>query len=150
MKWLAFLFRPMALKQFAAVVSYESAVEVMSICTSLLIIIVDNDKDRDIGSKDENKIFKLAHFSVKEYLILQHLQDKGVYWYQFSSQLAHKPIATTALNCLLYSEDLTKLSLLDYSTRFWSMHTKNAKNTTTHSDLQAKINSLFSAEHSVQ
>lgn len=51
----------MALEEIAAVVSFLFAQDVLELCTSLLVTVID---------KEVNQTIKLAHFSIKEYLIL--------------------------------------------------------------------------------
>ena len=57
----------MALEEIAAVVSFPFTRDVLELCTSLLVTLIDEEVKQTI---------KLAHFSVKEYLILTTQEQK--------------------------------------------------------------------------
>ncbi|CAG8982681.1 hypothetical protein HYALB_00000960 [Hymenoscyphus albidus] len=146
--WLTCSLRPMTIEEIAAVASIKFPSEVLVVCTSLLVTIIDEKTDKTI---------KLAHFSVKEYLILKSEESKGLSQYRFQSEQAQAFISKTAVEYFLHSGNSNisnrkglPASLLKYYAEFWPRHAIKAFDSDYHDtkELQDKINSLFSPDHS--
>jgi hypothetical protein len=139
----------MTLQEIAAVVSVQFTEDVLELCTSLLITLID---------EKVNQTIKLAHFSVKEYLILTIQELELSLWYRFKNELAQAIISEMAVTYLLDLDELIRSgkkvippSLLKYSVEFWPKHAIkvfNSGNPNITSGLQAQINLLFSSDHS--
>ncbi|KAH6680743.1 hypothetical protein B0J14DRAFT_696095 [Halenospora varia] len=155
--WLTSSYRQMTLDEIAATVSFRFAEDVLKVCSSLLITFIDEDTE---------KFVKLAHFSVKEYLVIRASEDNALLQYRFSSRLAHATIAKEAVSYFLDTENWTDSqeeqkteSLLKYYAEYWPVHTREINNSTEISDLQdyketqlqleAQINTLFCRDHSL-
>ncbi|XHG03595.1 hypothetical protein AWENTII_006896 [Aspergillus wentii] len=135
--WLSFSMVPMTLEAVAAAASLPLTRSVMEICTSALISVSPTDN-----------IVRLAHFSVKEFLVSEDSM-KDVNWCISSADLCHALIAERSIQCLLDTdEDLTqeaaeKQPLLQYAGKFWDAHFRQAGNPQP-PELQDKVNDLFS------
>ncbi|KAI9926525.1 hypothetical protein MW887_004293 [Aspergillus wentii] len=120
--WLSFSMVPMTLEAVAAAASLPLTRSVMEICTSALISVSPTDN-----------IVRLAHFSVKEFLVSEDSM-KDVNWCISSADLCHALIAERSIQCLLDTdEDLTqeaaeKQPLLQYAGKFWDAHFRQAGN----------------------
>ena len=108
--------------------------------------------------KDTDKVIKLAHFSVKEYLVFKKStteEDKGVEMYRFSNELAHATVAQEAVEYLLQTNDgvvseqmKIERPLLPYSARFWYLHAKAAgDDIDDFPQLKEQINKIFRPEY---
>jgi dephospho-CoA kinase len=138
----------MTLKEIAAIASFQIAQGVLELCTSLLVTIIDDEV---------NQTIKLAHFSVKEYLILTTQLETSL-WYRFKNEQAQAVISEMAVTYLLDPEELIQSgkkvipqSLLEYSAQFWPEHAVKAFNSGDPNitlGLQAQIDLLFNSNHS--
>ncbi|KAK5062936.1 hypothetical protein LTR84_005012 [Exophiala bonariae] len=120
--WLSSSFRPMTINEIAAAVELPHPEFVLKICTSMLVTLIHEQTDTFI---------KLAHFSVKEYLVAQwgdeiHEESPG---YRFSSELAHATIGTATVSYILGTNGadvsgltLIEMPLLSYSADYWFPH----------------------------
>ncbi|KAH8430500.1 uncharacterized protein LDX57_008162 [Aspergillus melleus] len=112
--WLSFSAVPLDLKTVAAVVSFRFPEAVVTTCTTFLVTV--NIYDETV---------RLAHFSVKEFLVLNEAEGP---WYRFSATSGHDAIANKAIDCLLgTTEILTKSTalqkpLLIYAAKYWDRH----------------------------
>lgn len=139
----------MALEEIAAVVSFPFASDVLELCTSLLVTLID---------EEVNQTIKLAHFSVKEYLILTTQEQELSLLYRLKNELAQAVISEMAVTYLLDPNELIRPgekvippSLLEPSAKFWPQHAVEAFNSndpSITSGLQAQIDLLFSSGHS--
>jgi len=140
----------MSIHEIAAAAQLPHPEFVLRICTSILITLIHEDRDT---------VIKLAHFSVKEYLVSDaqkdHL-DETSFSYHFSSNLAHSTICNTSISYLLGTND-TKASeqlvidkpLLPYSADYWLQHVAAiSENITCFPQLTAQISRLFSPNYS--
>jgi hypothetical protein len=148
--WLASSLRPLTLSELAAAVSLPRPEFALRICTSILVTLIDENIERFV---------KLAHFSVREYLLseVQILKkDKGVSQYRFSNELAHATVAERAVEYILGTNDMvfdrqtaTNNPLLPYSTQYWHQHAREiGKNFANFPQLRGQINKIFSPEYS--
>ncbi|KAE8380182.1 hypothetical protein BDV26DRAFT_290576 [Aspergillus bertholletiae] len=138
--WLSFSLVPLELEAVAAVVGFSHPESVVETCTTYLVTV-----------SPSSGTIKLAHFSVKEFLVVSDPID----WFQLTTIGGHIDIANHALdNLLRQTEALTKepahsLSLLKYAAHYWAGHfSELAESGTKFPDLEkkhleAKIYRLF-------
>ncbi|KAF8496923.1 hypothetical protein JB92DRAFT_2671092, partial [Gautieria morchelliformis] len=109
--------------------------DILSICSSLVTISVPDATSSDIKETNDNTEvgeIRLAHFSVKEYLISEHLRnsDAQVSYFHFNKQMAHVFIAKTCLAYLLQFDQDNVISqstirsypLSRYAAKYWMFH----------------------------
>ncbi|KAF8490589.1 hypothetical protein JB92DRAFT_2819701, partial [Gautieria morchelliformis] len=109
--------------------------DILSICSSLVTISMPNATSSDIEETNENTEageIRLAHFSVKEYLISEHLGngDAQVSYFHFNEQMAHVFIAKTCLAYLLQfikdnvisQSTIRSYPLSRYAAKYWMFH----------------------------
>ncbi|KAL8935840.1 MAG: hypothetical protein Q9216_005232 [Gyalolechia sp. 2 TL-2023] len=129
--------------------------EVLDLCPSLILCTmpdgvngeqsdqaVDGDSiDQDTGgmitaSKRKLPIIRIAHFTVKEYLISDHIRQGPAAFFSISEDISHLRIAETCLSCLLlYEKDsfvdretfATQFPVAEYSACYWLSHFKEAR-----------------------
>lgn len=134
--WLSFSAVPLDLKTVAAVVSFRFPEDVVTTCTTSLVTVSISDDT-----------VRLAHFSVKEFLVRNEAE---AHWFQFSVLSGHDAIANRTVDCLLEAtEILTKTAavqqpLLIYAARHWDYHLEQLGDLhTSCTDLQDKVDRLF-------
>ncbi|PYI24076.1 hypothetical protein BO99DRAFT_478635 [Aspergillus violaceofuscus CBS 115571] len=134
--WLCFSAVPLDLKTVADVVSFRFPGDVVTTCTTSLVTLSISDH-----------IVRLAHFSVKEFLVCNETECR---WYQFSTLSGHDVIANQTIDSLLETTTpITKTSamqqpLLIYAAKYWDHHVAELGDL--HADstgLQVKVNRLF-------
>ena len=135
--------------------------DVLNICSSLVISIetdsddnevVNNEPDSDDDLKDHNSdnvpasstskarvtMVRLAHFSVKEYLVSDRIRIGSAAFFSVDEEASNAMIGATGLSCLqLYDEALfpsskdfsTEFPLARYSAKFWHDHFSAINNT---------------------
>ncbi|PWY74396.1 hypothetical protein BO70DRAFT_341273 [Aspergillus heteromorphus CBS 117.55] len=135
--WLSFSLVPLKLEAVAAAVFFPCHEDVVKICTTSLVTVSPSD-----GT------IKLAHFSVKEFLVLDTEQPSP--WYHLTVAYGHFDIANRALDELLCrTTDLTiesadDLPLLKYSADYWGAHFSELTGSgAKFPDLEHKIYCLF-------
>ncbi|KAE8347803.1 hypothetical protein BDV24DRAFT_157280 [Aspergillus arachidicola] len=133
--WLSFSLAPLRLETVAAVVGFPHPEDVVGTCTTYLVTV-----------SPSNGTIKLAHFSVKEFLVV----SEPIHWYQLTTVGGHMDIANRALDDLLErTEVLTKkavydLPLLNYAVNYWGGHfSELTVSSPGFSDLEKKIHRLF-------
>ncbi|KAF7616735.1 hypothetical protein AFLA_004791 [Aspergillus flavus NRRL3357] len=134
--WLSFSLEPLRLETVAAVVGFPHPEDVVGTCTTYLVTV-----------SPSNGTIKLAHFSVKEFLVV----SESIHWYQLTKNGGHMDIANRALNDMLdKTEVLTEeavhdLPLLKYAAAHWSGHFSELTDSDAKfRDLENKIYRLFS------
>ncbi|KAI2824605.1 hypothetical protein CBS115989_562 [Aspergillus niger] len=134
--WLSFSAVPMDLKTVAAVVSFRFPEDVVTTCTTSLVTVSISDDT-----------VRLAHFSVKEFLVRNEVEG---HWYQFSVMSGHEAIANRTIDCLLENtEILTKTTagqqpLLIYAAKYWDHHLAELRDLHAKpTGLQEKVDRLF-------
>ncbi|RAH85853.1 hypothetical protein BO86DRAFT_354734 [Aspergillus japonicus CBS 114.51] len=134
--WLCFSADPLDLKTVADVVSFRFPEDVVTTCTTSLVTL----------SISDNTV-RLAHFSVKEFLVCNETECR---WYQFSTLSGHDAIANQTIDSLLETtKPITKVSamqqpLLLYAAKYWDRHLAELGDL--HADstgLQVKVDRLF-------
>jgi hypothetical protein len=141
LRWLAFSDRPLTIDEVAEVVAIDVArdpafdreevledpLEALNICSCLITIVTDNSDRRLHSTK---KVVVLAHYSVKEYLVSNRIQQGQARRYSMQAAACHSVIAQACLGYLsqfqkpeCMSEDtLNKCKLAQYSAEFWASH----------------------------
>ena len=151
--WLATSLRPLKLDEIAAAVSIPHPEFVLRICPSMLVTFNHEHTD---------KVIKLAHFSVKEYLVLEkhkeskESEDEGEFGYQFSNELAHATIGEATISYLLttnndsvFQQEIISWPLLQYSAEYWYQHAAAVKDHMANFPrLREQIDRIFSPEYS--
>ncbi|TIA05588.1 hypothetical protein D6C81_10451 [Aureobasidium pullulans] len=145
--WLTSSFREMTSIEIAATVQFQGIQDVLRTCSSVLVTIIDGDTQDTI---------KLAHFTVKEFLIRRLHHDESHHWYRFTSQLAHCYIAKQTLECLFGPSDLPRWQCLlgppaspkwqelrRYAIRYWPDHAKHNDGSSPWDPVQAKVNAIL-------
>ncbi|KAF3022400.1 hypothetical protein E8E14_003859 [Neopestalotiopsis sp. 37M] len=140
MMWLAAALEPLTADQIAAIAGFRDPEYVLRICSTLLVTVIDEDTTR---------IIKLAHFSVKEFLILK-LNENSTQWYRFTMEHANKQIARFALKVLIdygpVCEDRQMKKVLPYVAQYWPRHAGEGLKTDNRLELEEQINLFFSNE----
>src|SRR5271168_772581 len=140
----------LGLEILAAAVSLRRPECALRICTSMLVTLIHEDTD---------KVIKLTHFSVKEYLVLKKPtveDDKGGPRYRFSNELAHATVAKETVKYLLQAnnEDVSRQMTIDkpllpYSAQFWYQLARAiGDDVSFFPQLREQINMIFSPEYS--
>jgi ankyrin repeat protein len=139
LQWLTFLARPLSVKEIAQVVAIdaerdlafdsnevlEDPLEVLDICSSLVIITTDKAKG---SSRPAQQIIALAHYSVQEYLVSDRIRQGSAKQYSMQEGECHNAIARGSLKYLIQlqqplSRDMFKaIALAKYTAQFWSSH----------------------------
>ncbi|KAI9833766.1 MAG: hypothetical protein M1819_003499 [Sarea resinae] len=155
--YLSSALRPLRLEELSGLVSLPHPESVLEICTSMLVTLVQDKTDEDTDEDKTMIIIKLAHFSVKEYLISKRsTAHLGHEWYQFSDMVAQATAAQTSLERLLETNDVDlsekvvmSMPWLHYSSAFWYRHAKPVTNfITAFPDLMKQIDKIFSPTYS--
>ncbi|KAL2833717.1 hypothetical protein BDW59DRAFT_179437 [Aspergillus cavernicola] len=129
---------PLDTKTVAATASLRAPDLVVKICTTSLVTVNAED------------MIKLAHFSVKEFLVIQNAESP--HWSRFSAIKGHTVLARKTVDALLaQTEILTEeramtQPLLVYAAKYWQTHVA-ALGDTCPPDLHSKINQLFTEEN---
>ncbi|KNG82575.1 hypothetical protein ANOM_009752 [Aspergillus nomiae NRRL 13137] len=133
--WLSFSLVPLKLEAVAAVVGFPYPESVVETCTTYLVTF-----------SPSNGTIKLAHFSVKEFLVV----SDSKHWYQLTTIGGHMDIANRALDDLLdQTKPLTEesahgLPLLEYAADYWGRHFSELTDSDAKSlELEEKIYRLF-------
>ncbi|CUS10698.1 unnamed protein product [Tuber aestivum] len=147
MHWLSFSAKPLTLGQLAEAVVIESDVNnygedpetlfeihsLMSICPSLISF---EDARDDQSSAKETRLLRLAHFSVKEYLISDRAAQGPSAYYHISEDKANLLMSHACLSRILrygsqvaISADKIQVTpFLRHSARYWFIYIKAIEN----------------------
>lgn len=118
--------------------SFPFVNDVLKMCKSILVTVIDGEAGETI---------KLAHFSVKEFLILQESSNKSAQWYKFTTNLAHRYITARLLDCLFDdAKSPHSLALHEYAQSYWPAHSKERNTSTEWASVCSKIDTYFSEE----
>ena len=142
-QWLCFSARPMRLDEIVEVLAIDSTPgsgfcpeqrlpdprDILTICSTLVSITAAAKGDTSTHTTGTLEL-RLAHFSVKEYLISDRLKQASMHHYQITQLSTHISITKTCLTYLLYfespailmSEADHELPLLRYAAEFWPWH----------------------------
>ena len=165
LQWLTYSRRPLSVDEVAEIVAFETSddsvafnkdnrlpepEEILDICSSLVITVDAKGKstkqmqqcsDRFLypdteWSLDSNlRLVRLAHFSVKEFLLSDRIHTGSAAFFSINERVAHDVIAKTCLSCLLQYEPSEKLAgqfpLTSYAIRHWNVHLYFGRNPST-------------------
>ncbi len=146
LQWLVFSVRPLSIQEAAEILAIDEEAErgfnpeyrledprdILTICSSLVTIaIAKNDHNEDYEE------LRLAHYSVKEYLISDRVSHGPASKYDIAVE-PDKSIAQICLLYLLYFSEPSlstydmpkKFPLLDYAVNNWTMHARKAESYT--------------------
>ncbi|MCJ1462463.1 hypothetical protein MMC07_001065 [Pseudocyphellaria aurata] len=146
-RWLCFSARPMQLDEMVEVLATGSTVgscfrpddrfvnphDILTICSTLISVTATSNGTSTPNTNTQE--LRLAHYSVKEYLISDRLKKTSMHRYHIAPLSANIFVATTCLTYLLYFESSTILTaefedefpLARYAAEFWPLHYRNIK-----------------------
>lgn len=139
--WLTSSLRELRSSEVAAVVAFPFVEVVLRICKRALVTVIDDNTRETI---------KLAHFTVKEFLIIREGHEEGLHWYQFTAELANRSITAQAIDCVFGDRQADSESLLEYASRYWPAHARQVDRipkSDGRDELQSRINSLFEVDN---
>ncbi|KAL9120568.1 MAG: hypothetical protein Q9187_002877 [Circinaria calcarea] len=155
LQWLTCSLRPLSLEEVAELITVDvnkdevfdfdkrppDPDDVLEICSSLVTCINANKDHAEANDKDDNddvkpplrtkRMVRLAHFSVKEYLVSNRIRAGSAAFFSIDETLSHAKIGQTSLSCLLlydetfhtdskgFSDDLP---LAEYAAEYWAKH----------------------------
>ena len=150
LQWLTCSLRPLSLEEVAEIVAFDvdsdgrfnvekrlaEPADVLTMCSSLVIIIgtsshFDSYYDGHTSTSRAGVMVRLAHFSVKEYLVSDRIRTGSAASFSIDEEASNARIGATSLSCLLlYDEVLFPSSqefwlefpLARYSAAFWHKH----------------------------
>ncbi|CUS10697.1 unnamed protein product, partial [Tuber aestivum] len=147
MHWLSFSAKPLTLGQLAEAVVIEHNVNkygeapetlfeiesLMSICPSLISF---EDARDDQSSAQENRRLRLAHFSVKEYLISDRVAQGPSAYYHISEDKANLLMSHACLSQILRhgsqvatsADKIQVMPFLHHSAEYWFIYIKAIEN----------------------
>lgn len=107
-------------------------------CSSILITVVDEEAGNTIT---------LAHFSVREFLILEDSSQKIAQWYQVTTNVAHRLIAARLFECLFDdAKSPHSLVLHDYAHSYWPAHLEECDMSDKFTSVQSRFDIPFHKE----
>ena len=104
--WLAYSLRPLTLRELASAVSIPNPQKVLEVCNSSLVSLQQTgDSSHQFDDTHQNicdSIVKLDHFSVKEYLLSDHLlASESTAYFHANPLVAHLTIAETSVSHII-------------------------------------------------
>lgn len=134
LRWLTFAERPLSLDKIAeavAVIEDRDPMEALDICSSL-ITIRDSGDTREISSQ---QIAVLAHYTVKEYLLLHRIRASSLAQFSMHYEACHSILARACVGYLLqnlqpeleYGAFQEGAKLLNYCVEYWMIHVEEAR-----------------------
>jgi ankyrin repeat protein len=140
LQWIAFCARPLQLREVAEVIAIDSnfyfshdrrlpePLDLQIICSCL--VIVTQAEVESLGVVERVDELRLAHFSVKEYLVSSRLESSPAKKFSILEMPAHSFIADSCLSYLLHvtdvpsllEENLWEYPLARYAARYWTHH----------------------------
>lgn len=154
LQWLVSSARPLRLEELAEVIAIDADSssrfdverrllekrDALKICSSL-VTTVDVANDQFSGGETHTEI-KLAHFSVKEYLLSDRIRMGPAERYSITHVGSNEYIGEACVSYLLHFEDPSLFALHDvgdfplarYAARYWAQHVRlaNADSRTVH------------------
>ena len=146
LQWLAYCARPLKIEEVAEVtvidikdnpqINFDKRLpeprDILLMCSSLVTTKVDIEKSSGVPKSRE--LVRLAHFSVKEYLVSGQVKDGPASQYSINEIHANALIAEGCLMYLLQIGNCGSLTdqtdkqfpLLRYAEEFWSYHAQGA------------------------
>jgi len=155
LQWLVFSERPLRLEEVAEIVAFDvpnstfnvkrrllNPLEVLTMCSSLLVLNETYYYDYDCGHEMVPITeLRLAHFTVKDYLLSRSLQQSRHAYYSIEEKSSSLQIAKSCLIYLnmdqfssgyrgrrIHDTLLREWPLLDYAARVCGLHLRNIEN----------------------
>jgi len=145
LRWLVYSARPLRIEEMVEVIATDTELlqlnpenrlpdprDLLTICSSLVTTISVTALG-DVGTSNEATELRLAHFSVKEYLISDRFQQGIAFPYDIQSR-GQDEITKTCLTYLLHFEkgvltsgNLTTFPLARYAAEYWFLHFRSTK-----------------------
>jgi Ankyrin repeats (3 copies) len=175
LQWLAFSVRAISLAETVEILATNphptdaclfnpaerllNPQEVLTICSSLVTITEDKNTGGYLPSTNREEV-RLPHFSVKEYLISEHVRGGCASVFYFNQHLANSLIAETCLAYLLqfdkpfHGQDircrhiLLNYPLSEYAAEHWVRHARSARSCSSDT-LQKLIMTLLNTKHAM-
>ncbi|KAF5980602.1 ankyrin repeat [Fusarium coicis] len=141
LKWLALSRRPLHLKELAEIFIFRPETDTMIHKTERLFdpkavlkhfpsLVTTETKDEwndETRRRENNTYVRLAHFTVKEYLISERIEKSKAKQFYFTEANAHLHIAHCCVSYHLYQSventgDDVELPLKTYAARNWELH----------------------------
>jgi len=150
LQWLAYSARPLQIKEVAEVITvniehsprfdserrFPEPRDILTICSSLVTTTTGDSYDEIEDPDDEmaGEQVRLAHFSVKEYLVSERIQVGSASRYSLRKIHANVSIAETCLAYLLQFDHPNSLTLQTfeefplarYAAKYWTQHAQYA------------------------
>ncbi|KAI9662456.1 MAG: hypothetical protein M1821_008623 [Bathelium mastoideum] len=164
--WLAFSNRPLFLDQIAEVAAIDAETRqlckeerlfdktlALDFCPGLIRLCEDIPRSRNQAGHIQyyDKVIRLAHFSVKEYLVSIRFGREIAGFFYLNAEIVNREIAETCLQYLLMlneSDSITpscfqEYPLLSYAARHWIKHLERVPDGKHKNALQHVILKLF-------
>jgi len=145
LQWLVYSARPLRIEEMVEVIAIDTQQsqfnpenrlpdprDLLTICSSL-VTTVSVAADGNDGTSNEMIELRLAHFSVKEYLISDRIQHGIAFQYDIQSG-GQEEITKSCLKYLLHFEKgvltsgkLTTFPLARYAAEYWLLHFRSTK-----------------------
>jgi len=151
LQWLTCSLRPLSLEEVAELIAVDvnevqgfdftkrapDPEDVLEICSSLVTCVDANKDDADADDEDveppstTKRMVRLAHFSVKEYLVSDRIRTGSAACFSIDETLSHAKIGQTSLTCLLLYDNASHtdskgfsndLPLAEYAAKYWAKH----------------------------
>ncbi|KAH8727306.1 ankyrin repeat-containing domain protein [Phaeosphaeriaceae sp. PMI808] len=150
LQWLIASSRPLLLEEISEIVAIEmnrepvfnrqevleDPMEALNICSSLVTITTTRSHRIawDDRAESANQVLALAHYTVKEYLMSERIQQGQAARYSMRTAACNEVIAKGCLGYLLQfhqpesftKESLENFKIADYSAKFWISHAQAA------------------------
>jgi hypothetical protein len=146
LQWLCFAARPLGIKEIVEVLAidldscqfdpeqrFPEPRDILRVCSSLVTVGPPVSEDV-FGREKEVEEIRLAHFSVKEYLTGNRIQQGIMSSYSILSIPSHTAIGSGCLAYLLYfkganiltEENVLTYPLAKYAAQYWTYHARTA------------------------
>lgn len=159
LQWLTFSARPLRLTEIAEVVAIDANEslyfdpdrrlldprDILTMCGSLVTIRNDSsesshevnsdEKGRTFDENSNSTDFRLAHFSVQEYLVAERIHDGPAKLYSIRETDSNEAIAEHCLAYVLHAirhsstlgQTFEEFPLVRYAASFWTIHPRMAE-----------------------
>ena len=155
LQWLTRSLRPLSLEEVAELIALDvdkdevfdcnkrapDPDDVLELCSSLVTCIDTKKTHADAGDGDDSsdvdspattkRKVRLAHFSVKEYLVLDRIRAGSAAYFGIDETFSHARIGRTSLSYLLLYDEASHtdskgfsidLPLAEYAAEYWAKH----------------------------
>jgi ankyrin repeat protein len=111
----------------------------LTTCSSLVSLSsYTPERSFHIANDDHSDSLRLAHFSVKEYLVSEHIKHGSARNFWLSYGMSHRVMAELCVSCLLHHDrysdclkgNLEQIWFTEYAADFWAQHAKEANQET--------------------